>query len=202
MKKIVRLTESDLTRIVKRVINERSLLTESVIDTTLVAKSSIEVPARRICGAGADYITVSVDVTNNGSADAYINRFPLVSRFQSPESSIKPLVQSGQYNVIVNGKPSIGYADDQKQFIIKKGTTAKINVVIKTNMDVANREKYKTTEGAQNYKNFVADIAKVASGKMVVKYNGADLEIPIKFGGFTVDPSMKCDAPVMLPKGF
>jgi hypothetical protein len=60
MKKIVRLTESDLARIVKRVIRENRQLNEGVPNTAVLsAAGPITVEARSVCG-GLDYIKVSV----------------------------------------------------------------------------------------------------------------------------------------------
>ena len=202
MKKIVRLTESDLTRIVKRVINERSLLTETVIDTTLTSSGPINIPARTICGAGNDYIMASFIVDNTqGAADAYLTQTPYMSNMGSGQ----PMRQSGEYNVTIGGKPVVGQADGQNSPKIPKGKKATVNVVINTNMmNILNQKRAASNpaEGIKLYQDYLALMKNLKSGSMNVRYNGELLTIPITFGGFSVSNQTACDAPIKLPKGF
>jgi len=69
MKRIVRLTESDLARIVKRVINERQYLMEGVPNTTLVGPGSVTLESRTICGTGDDYIKMIYKINADDEAE-------------------------------------------------------------------------------------------------------------------------------------
>jgi hypothetical protein len=214
MKKIVRLTESDLTRIVRQVINERSLLTEGVPNTMLKEETPITIASRSVCG-GVDYIKGSVVLVNTGTEDAYINLAP----FLRVPSGMRELSSSNEFNVTIGGKPVVGQADGQNQPKIPKGKKATLNFVIKTNSGLAlsdYQRDMKAAEGLTNSRE--KETAKLAARKrlddrrnafknlksstLFVRYNGTPLEIPVTFGGLMVDGSRVCDAEIMLPKGF
>ena len=214
MKKIVRLTESDLTRIVRQVINERSLLTEGVPNTMLKEENAITIASRSVCG-GVDYIKGSVVLVNTGTEDAYINVPPFL---RSP-SDMKELSSSYEFNVTIGGKPVVGQADGQNQPKIPKGKKATLNFVIKTNSGLAVSDYQRDMKAAEALTNSrEKETAKLAARKrldnrrnafknlksttLFVRYNGTPLEIPVNFGGLMVDGSRVCDAEIKLPKGF
>lgn len=189
MKKIVRLTENDLAKIVRRVINERQYLMEGVPNTTLTADNPITVASRTVC-ATKDYIKVSFIVTNSGTEDAYLSNFPyLTNRGQAK------VFTANEFNVTIGGKPQVGQADGQNQPKIPKGKKATINMVIYT--DLSNFKA-----GTPEMQTALANLKNLKSGTIVVRYNGTDLQIPVTFGGFMIDASRSCDAAITLPKGF
>jgi hypothetical protein len=213
MKRIIRLTESDLTRIVRRVISERSLLTEGVPNTSLKSETSITIPARTVCG-GIDYIKGSVILQNTGTEDAYINVRPSLKAAGVPE-----LFTSNEYNVTIGGKPVWGNPEGQNQVKIPKGKKATLNFVIGTNIaniyaDYTRELRDAQTLRSQREKDAAKAVAikkrddrynafkNIQSANLVVRYNGQPLEIPVNFGGFMVDGSRSCDTQIMLPKGF
>jgi hypothetical protein len=214
MKKIIRLTESDLTRIVRRVMNESMLLTEGVPNTTLKFDTPINIAARSVCGQ-LDYIQGNVVLQNVGTEDAYINLAP----FLRVPSGMKELSSSSEFNVTIGGKPVVGQADGQNQLKIPKGKKATLNFVIRTNASASlsiYQSQMKAAEGLTSSKE--KEAAKVAARKtlddsrnafknlksttLFVRYNGQPLEIPVNFGGFMVDTTRACDAEIKLPKGF
>ena len=204
MKKIVRLTESDLTRIVRRVMNESRLLTEGVPNTTLTSGGDIAVAARTVCMKGYDYIMVSFIVDNTaGAADAYLTQTPYMSNMGSGNS--KPFIQTGQYNVTIGGKPSWGQADEQNSPKIPKGKKATVNVIIATNTNSINNQRNGAAtpvEGNKIATDYFTSIRNIKTATMNVRYNGALLVIPMTFGGFTIGSTTACDAVITLPKGF
>jgi hypothetical protein len=214
MKKIVRLTESDLARIVKRVINERQYLTEGVPDTTLVANSAIEVGARTIC-VGKDHIKAAVELSNTGANDAYLKNMPALNLGDPDMNYMFPVVS---WNVTINGKPAVGQADGQNQFKIPKGKKGLLTFVIQTRVGTIESQYRNAVERANqmtsraereqemqaavaNKKNRTAKIKK-PKGELKLRYNGGLLAIPVNFGGLTMDSTIACDAPIELPKGF
>lgn len=218
MKKIIRLTESDLANIVKRVINERQYLTEGVPDTTLVANSDIKFPARSICG-GNDYISASVELSNTGVADGYILNRPFFKLGDGQDPYLNSQVVVTDFNVTIGGKPSIGSPEGQNQFKIPKGKKAILNIVIatrlssiegryKAEMESANQQtsrvqKEKQIEMAKsNRVNAYNKIKNLRSAVLNLKYNGQPIQIPVNFAGFNIDTTRACDAPIQLPKGF
>jgi len=208
MKKIVRLTESDLTRIVRRVMNESRLLTEGVPNTTLTSGGDIAVVARTVCTTGNDYITASFIVDNTaGAADAYLTQSPYLSNI-SNSGGYPSIKVTGQYNVTIGGKPSWGQADQQNSPKIPKGKKATINVVLSTNYESASAQQKRATPGpdwaAANKltTDYLTSLRSLKTGTMNVRYNGATLAIPMTFGGFTTGSTTACDAAITLPKGF
>ena len=208
MKKIVRLTESDLTRIVRRVMNESRLLTEGVPNTTLTSGGDIAVAARTVCTKGNDYIMTSFIVDNtSGATDAYLTQTPYLSNvvYGGGYATIKV---TGQYNVTIGGKPSWGQADQQNSPKIPKGKKATINVVLSTNSESLRAMMQSATPGAdatavnEKYKGYYTSLKSLKTGTMNVRYNGVTLAIPMTFGGFTTSPTTACDAVITLPKGF
>lgn len=215
MKRIIRLNESDLARIVKRVMNESSLLTETVKNTTLVAASAIEVPARTIC-AGDDYIKASVVLKNTGTEDGYI-AFNKYARLEVPPGSLV-IADGPNFNVTMNGKPSVSNPDGQQSFLIPKGKSATFSFYIKTmagsiyrtyntsytqaNQITDTRKKEQAQKDAGIVRdNSLAWIKSLRKSNLIIDYNGGPLSVPVNFGGFTVDRNMKCDTRIILPKG-
>jgi hypothetical protein len=205
MKKIVRLTEFDLTRIVRRVINESRLLTEGVPNTTLTSGGDIAVAARTVCTRGNDYIMASFIVDNTaGAADAYLTQSPYLSNISSG-GGFPTIKVTGQYNVTIGGKPSWGQADQQNSPKIPKGKKATVNIVLSTNQQSAVAQmnaKPLEPAGGKLYQEYWASLKTLKTGTMNVRYNGVTLAIPMTFGGFTTGPTTACDAAITLPKGF
>ena len=208
MKKIVRLTESDLTRIVRRVMNESRLLTEGVPNTTLTSGGDIAVAARTVCTRGNDYVTASFIVDNTaGAADAYLTQSPYLSNV-SNGGGYAAIKVTGQYNVTIGGKPSWGQADEQNSPKIPKGKKATVNVVISTNYESASTQQKTATPGpdwaAANklVTDYLTSLRSLKTATMNVRYNGATVAIPMTFGGFTTSSANACDAAITLPKGF
>jgi hypothetical protein len=217
MKKIIRLTESDLTRIVKRVIKEQSLLMEGVPNTALTSAGPITVDARSVCRTGVDYIKGQVKITNSGPVDAYINYPPNLKNL-----SVQNVISTTyEYSVTgSNGKPIWGNPEDQNQPKIPKGATATLNFVIQTkagqihgdydramrqidSSQESSKEKEKLKLAARKvYDDRTKAFTNLKSGTLYVRYNGQPLEIPINFGGFMIDNNRVCDAEIKLPKGF
>ena len=223
MKKIVRLTESDLARIVKRVIRENKLLNEGVPKTAVLSANAAKMTGlgpREVC-KGADFITqVSIPITNTGT-DAYINEKPRII-FKGGVGRVQVI----DYSFIINNKPSWSNPDGQAQSFIPKGKTAILKLVISTDVrniysnykfavDKAN-EDFPSRSGSDSKKRQAAAQAAYAqqqqnekqfqsttSGTLIITYNGAaPLEIPINVGPFTINQSRVCDKEVTLPKGF
>jgi len=214
MKRIISLNESDLARIVRRVINERSLLTEGVPNTTLKTNSQITIPAREICQY-TDYIRGSVILQNVGPADAYLIDKPLLQI----TSDFGDLLDQGTrgmdivgFNTTIGGKPIYGNPEGDNQSKIPKGKSATLNFVIKTNFGYSNI--LRDLQDALNKKNdnlynlYAQDLKalkaaiKNLKANFNVRYNGQNLSIPITFEGFTVNPKRTCDAMITLAKGF
>ena len=216
MKKIVRLTESDLTRIVKRVIKEQSLLMEGVPTTTLTSAGPITIEGRSVCQKGVDYIRGQVKITNSGTQDAYLNYPPILKN-----SGVNIISTTYEYSVIgSNSKPIWGNPEGQNQPKIPKGATATLNFVIQTkagqpysdyfkliqqinNSQDPQREKEKLKlDAKKTYDARVNAFTNLKSATLNVRYNGQALDIPVNFGGFMIDNNRACDAEIKLPKGF
>ena len=218
MKKIVRLTESDLARIVKRVINEQSLLMEGVPNTTLQADGNIEVQSRTLC-LGNDFINASVVLSNTGAEDAYLKTRPTLKHGDGSDATLNGMVYVSDFSVTVKGKPSVGQADGQNQFKIPKGSKATLNIVIATRAsriegDYQNamktaeaqtsvKQRQEMTNNASANRKLMYDKMKnLKPAVLTLRYNGQPIQIPVNFGGFMVDRNTVCDAEIKLPKGF
>ena len=218
MKKIVRLTESDLTRIVKRVIKEQSLLMEGVPTTTLTTAGPITIEGRSVCKTGVDYIKGQVKITNSGTQDAYLNYAPTL---QVGGGLVQVMSTTYEYSVTgSNGKPIWGNPEGQNQPKIPKGSSATLNFVIQTKAGTphndyvrvmrqidssqdSSKEKEKLKLDARKvYDDRVKAFTNLKSANMKIRYNGQPLDIPINFGGFMIDNNRVCDAEIKLPKGF
>jgi hypothetical protein len=80
MKKIIKLTENDLMRIVKRVINEQSLSLESKLMTKGFEKINNNTFVKKIPGAGDFYFNIKnngVNITILNPSDKVISKFNL-----------------------------------------------------------------------------------------------------------------------------
>ena len=218
MKRIVRLTENDLARIVKRVMNEQSLLMEGVPNTTLQADGNIEVQSRTLC-LGNDFIKASVILSNTGAEDAYIKMRPFLRHGDGSDASLNGMVYISDYSVTVKNKPSVGQADGQNQFKIPKGTKATLNIVIATRTSqiegdwqremkdaeaqTSTKQRQEMTNRANANRKLKYDkIKNLKSSVLNLRYNGQPITIPVNFGGFMVDRNTVCDAEIKLPKGF
>lgn len=218
MKKIVRLTESDLARIVKRVINERQYLMEGVPNTTLQSDGNIEVQSRTLC-LGDDFIKASVVLSNTGTEDAYIKMRPTFRHGDGSDSALNGMVYVSDFSVTVGGKPSVGQADGQNQFKIPKGKKATLNIVIATrtgriesdyqratkeaNAQTSTKQRQEMTNNASVNRKLMYDkIKNFKSSVLTLQYNGQPIKIPVNFGGFMIDRNTACDTQIQLPKGF
>jgi hypothetical protein len=218
MKKIVRLTESDLTRIVKRVIKEQSLLMEGVPDTTLTSSEPITIEGRSVCKTGVDYIKGQVKITNSGTKDAYLNYAPTL---QVGGGLGQIISTTYEFNVTgSNGKPIWGNPEGQNQPKIPVGATAKLNFVIQTNAGQPYSDYFNAIQQINNsqdpqrtkeklkldakkvYDDRVNALTNLKSSNLKIRYNGQALDIPVNFGGFRIDNNRACDAKILLPKGF
>jgi hypothetical protein len=218
MKKIVRLTESDLARIVNRVINERQYLMEGVPNTTIQADGNIVVQSRTLC-LGNDFIKASVVLSNTGAEDAYLKMKPNLRHGDGSDATLNGMVYVSDFSVTVKNKPSVGQADGQNQFKIPKGSKATLNIVIATrtsNIESDYQRAMKTAEAqpatkqrqemtnnaSANRKLMYDKIKNLKSAVLNLKYNGQPIQIPVNFGGFMVDRNTACDTEIVLPKGF
>ena len=201
MKRIVRLTENDLAKIVRRVINERQYLMEGVPNTTLTSTQGVTIPARTVC-TGDDYIKVSFIVKNSGENDAYLPNFPQFKP-DNVGNVRPPIFHTPTFNVTIGGKPIWGQADGQNSPKIPKGKSATINMVIRTALTGPIRDSKSTnTDMKAQGVGLLNAFKGVKSGNITVRYNGTDLVIPVTIGGFLYNFSNVCDAAIDLPKGF
>ena len=224
MKRIISLNESDLSRIVRRVINERSLITEGVPDTILKANSQITIPARQIC-KNTDYIKGSVILQNVGTYDAYLIQKPVLnitSVFPNEDPNIRIVLRIVSFNTTIKNQPIYGNPEGDIQSKIPKGTSATLNFVIEVDFrystihrkiqDALTQQgsvKDKNSAKYRDYENFInslfqeinklrAAISKLTAS-FTVKYNGQDLSIPITFEGLSIETKRSCDAKISLP---
>jgi hypothetical protein len=201
MKRIVRLTESDLARIVKRVINERQYLMEGVPNTTLVGPGSVTLESRTICGTGDDYIKMSFIVENTGKYDAYLTTGP---RFIGQPFSVDvPLV----YNVTIGGKAVWGQADTQNAPKVPAGKKATVNFVIRTNFAqaITSKKAIESTDyvrAKQYVTDYMTKLKALTSATIKLTYNGGILEVPVTVGAMSISTTQACDAKISLPQGF
>ena len=221
MKRIISLNESDLSRIVRRVINERSLITEGVPNTILKANSQITIPARQIC-KNTDYIKGSVILQNVGTDDGYLIKNPVLnitSVFPNADAYIRIV----SFNTTIKNRPIYGNPENDIQSKIPKGTSATLNFVIEVDFGYSiiltkrrhamtqqgsvtnkNSEKYRQYENYLNSLSQELNKLKAAISKLTasftVQYNGQDLSIPITFEGLSVETKRSCDAKISLPK--
>ncbi len=214
MKRIIRLTENDLSRIVRRVINERQYLMEGVPNTTLESMGPINIESRSVC-LGTDYIKVSFQVKNTGKHVAYLvstkagGHPTIIPDFVNNNNERPDIYGTMNFNVLYNGKPSWSSPDGQAQRMIPAKSVVTINTIIRVELgNIYDHDKYKTTNPdlyrrrkIQNEMRLNAT-QNVRSGKIIVPYNGGELEIPVTFGGFKLDSKRTCDKEIILPKGY
>jgi hypothetical protein len=115
MKRIVRLTESDLTRIVKRVINEQSFFDQMMAD----AKKQMASPTYLGKSAATDFIAALSGTFDDSEADALtaINRLKNKLDLGAFSSEITR-VKGGTFCKYLNSEMS--NADDEYEKIISK----------------------------------------------------------------------------------
>jgi hypothetical protein len=207
MKRIIRLTESDLARIVRRVMNEAATGMDT---TTLISGGDVTIPSKSVCG-GIDYFQANFKVNNKGPKGAFITAVTLGGKDKLPglmnasELGIRINNDSGEkdFGVMVNGKPSAAVNPDTKtkQPFIPVGQTG----VITVNLYVQGWNYVKNQASDKNYteKQFYADMLKPRKANLVVNYNGmAPLTVPVNYGGFSVNPALGCTAAKAIAKGF
>jgi hypothetical protein len=116
MKKIIRLTESDLTRIVRRVINERQYLNEDETASQFIVMT-IEIPTTKdskgntviVDGGTVKYRAVNEKGTKSSSLDNYSS----FTSFKFGETNVTPTSTKAQDGSIYGA------------FLIPKGSTLK-----------------------------------------------------------------------------
>jgi len=207
MKKIVRLTESDLTRIVKRVINERSLLTEGLNNTVLqLVKGPLPVN-RTVCSTGNDQFTAEFVVKNTGTETAYL------TMVASRGKGISNQAQNDHKVTINKISQHSNHDDGTEQAIVPKGQTAVITVIVRTQLSqwLANinnlLEKTRAERNPTKRAEFEAQFraARAASpfdvANINVGYNGGSLIVPLDIKSLTIGNS-SCEKPIDLAKGF
>ena len=203
MKRIIRLTESDLTRIVRRVMNEA---VTGMDTTTLISGGDVTIPSKSVCGGNLDYFQASFKVNNKGPKGAYITQVTLRDKediLPGLNGATELGISRRDFGVMVNGKPSAVVNPDTKtkQPFIPVGQTG----VITVNLFVQGWNHVKNNTSDKNYteKQFYADMLKPRKANLYVEYNGmSPLTVPINFGGFSVNPALGCSTAKAIAKGF
>jgi hypothetical protein len=155
-----------------------------------LVKGGVTVPARTLCN-GLDYVSLSVQIANKSMQEAYISRVDFYN-----EGGASIVIDN--YNTVVNNKPYIGLADDGKHPAIPGGKTGTFNFVIAINV-LRNRGTNPSNYAPNDRK--ITELLQQKGGKVVVEYNGIELEIPVTFEGMRIDTTGKvaCDAKIVLP---
>jgi hypothetical protein len=191
MKRIIRLTESDLARIVRRVINEAPQFAENA---TLAIDAPAALGAMTICGTGTDMVPLSVTIKNTSPKAAYITSINGGDVIGSTTGGLMSINRTS-FTVTVNGKKSFGPNPNEQGGkvypLIPAGATATLNFQIgaKSVNDV--RKTYSNLSGYQ-----VGDAFKsIKKLSLTVGYNGAaPATVSIPAQGFTVNTQMGCRA--------
>jgi hypothetical protein len=209
MKKIVRLTESDLTRIVKRVINERSLLTEG-LDNTVLQLVTPPLPINRtVCSTGMDQFAVQFTVKNTGGEIAYLTMVAPRGKSISGQAQL-------DHKVTINKVSKHSNHDNgTEQAIVPKGATAIITVIVKTQISswLANLNELMNKSRAEKNPTKRDQImaqwraARAASpfdvANITVGYNGGSFNVPLDIKNLKLgDGNLSCEAPIDLARGF
>ena len=205
MKKIVRLTENDLAKIVRRVINERQYLMEATNNTTLeVVKQPLAI-TKTVC-AQTDYIKVECQIKNTGTEVAYLSRGSFGGA---------GLYSEGNYKTTIGGVSKFSDHDNSGVImpIVPVGKTVLLTMVVNTDLRNWNSrvtKAYNKWAAERNpsvkeslKKVWEAEKAKPQFGPnwILIEYNGGKLNIPVT-ANITVDSKNSCDAPIDIAKGF
>jgi hypothetical protein len=210
MKKIVRLTESDLTRIVKRVINERSLLTEGLNNTVLqLVKGPLPIN-RTVCSTGMDQFLVTFEVKNTGTEIAYLTMVAPRGKGISGQAQL-------DHKVTINKVSKHSNHDEGKeQAIVPKGQTAVITVIVKTNLSQwlaninnlfnqtrseTNPKKHAELEAQWRAAKATSPFDAAGDNKIIVEYNGGSFNVPLDIKNLKLG-NISCEAPIDLVRGF
>ena len=212
MKKIVRLTESDLTRIVKRVINERSLLTEGLNNTVLQLVTPPLPINRTVCSTGMDQFAVQFTVKNTGGEIAYLTFVGARGK------SITNQAQNDHKVTINKISKHINHDEGTEQAIVPKGQTAVITVIVRTQINswLANlnelmnksRAEKNPTKRDQIMAQWRAALATspfdaAGDNKIIVQYNGGSFNVPLDIKNLKLgNGNISCEAPIDLVRGF
>jgi len=207
MKKIIRLTESDLTHIVRRVINERQYLMEGLGNTTLELVTGPAAVSRTVCTTGTDQFLVTLTVKNTGTEIAYLSRVAVGGKG----------LTNGQ---LTDHKVSIGgvskhsnHDNGAEQAIIPVGKTATVTVIAKTNLSSRNAkisDMYQQIQAERNptkrteLQNQLAALRKespFATNQVYIEYNGGKLNVPLDTKGLVLG-NTTCEAAIDLARGF
>lgn len=204
MKKIVRLTENDLARIVRRVINERQYLMESTNDTTLAVTAQPAAINRTVCDK-TDYFKVECKIKNTGTEVAYLRRGAFGGA---------GLRSDGNFKTTIGGVSKFSNHDTGTNMpIVPVGKEVLLTMVVNT--DLRNWQSrvdtiYKKISAERNpavrealqteYKAALAQ-PKFGNNYIYIEYNGGKLSIPVT-ANLTVVQNDDCDAPIDIAKGF
>jgi hypothetical protein len=207
MKRIVRLTESDLARIVRRVINERQYLMEGLGNTTLELVTGPAAINRTVCSTGMDQFLVTLTVKNTGTEIAYLTRVAVGGKGLTN-------AQLADHKVSIGGVSKHSNHDNgAEQAIVPVGKTATVTVIAKTNLysrtakisDVykqiqAERNPTKKTE-LQNQLAALRKESPFGSNQVYIEYNGGKINVPLDTAGLVLG-NTTCEAAIDLARGF
>ena len=207
MKRIVRLTESDLARIVKRVINERQYLMEGLGNTTLQLVTGPAAVSRTVCSSGMDQFLVTFTVKNNGAEIAYLTRVIVSGKGLSTNQLLDHKVSIGGVSKHSN------HDNGEEQSIVPVGKTATVTVIAKTSLQTWNNNvKYaydqwvaeknpRTKETLKKEWEAKKAEPKFGNNQISVEYNGGLLRVPLDTAGLVVG-NTTCEAAIDLARGF
>jgi hypothetical protein len=207
MKRIVRLTESDLARIVRRVINERQYLMEGLGNTTLELVTGPAAINRTVCSTGMDQFLVTLTVKNTGTEIAYLTRVVVGGKGLTN-------AQLADHKVSIGGVSKHSNHDNgAEQAIVPVGKTATVTVIAKTNLSSRNakisdiykqiqaeRNPTKKTE-LQNQLTALRKESPFGANQVYIEYNGGHLNVPLDTAGLVLG-NTTCEAAIDLARGF
>jgi hypothetical protein len=207
MKRIVRLTESDLARIVRRVINERQYLMEGLGNTKLELVTGPAAINRTVCSTGEDQFLVTLTVKNTGTEIAYLTRVVVGGKGLGNQQ------QSGHKVSIGGVSKHSNHDNGAEQAIVPVGKTATVTVIAKTrlgNWTGSIQQIYKQIQAERNptkkteLQNQLAALRKESpfgSNQVYIEYNGGSLSVPLDTKGLVLG-NTTCEAAIDLARGF
>jgi hypothetical protein len=207
MKRIVRLTESDLARIVRRVINERQYLMEGLGNTKLELVTGPVAINRTVCSTGEDQFLVNFTVKNTGAEIAYLTRVVVGGKGLGNQ-------QQNDHKVSIDKVSKHSNHDNGvEQAIVPVGKTAIVTVIAKTRLgnwtasiqQIYNklkieRDPTKKTE-LQNQLAALRKESPFGANQVYIEYNGGSLSVPLDTKGLVLG-NTSCEAPIDLARGF
>jgi hypothetical protein len=207
MKKIVRLTENDLARIVRRVINERQYLMEGLNNTKLELVTGPAAVSRTVCSSGEDQFLVTLTVKNTGTEIAYITRVVVGGKGLGNQ-------QQNDHKVSIGGVSKHSNHDDGvEQAIVPIGKTSTVTVIAKTRLgnrtasiqQIYNKLKIERDPTKQTeLRNQLAALRKESpfgANQVFIEYNGGNLNVPLDTKGLVMG-NTTCEAAIDLARGF